>query len=106
MYLTTTPNLEGHSIREYRGIVTAETIIGANFLKDFMAGLRDFFGGRSHTYENTFAEARETALAELTQKALQLGANAIVGLRLDYETVGDANSMLMVIASGTAVCID
>ncbi len=103
MIISTTPTLEGHPIQEYLGIVTSETIIGANFLKDIMAGLRDFFGGRSESYERVLIEAKETALKELSERAAARGANAIVGVDLDYETVGESGSMLMVVASGTAV---
>ncbi|ATA68346.1 heavy metal-binding domain-containing protein [Capnocytophaga cynodegmi] len=105
MILSTTPTLEGHPIKEYKGIVTGETIIGANVIKDFMAGLTDFFGGRSSTYEKVLIEAKNTALAELQQRALAIGANAVVGIDLDYETVGSSGGMLMVTASGTAVVI-
>ena len=105
MILTTTPTIEGNPIREYKGIVTGETIIGANVFKDFMAGLTDFFGGRSSTYEKVLIEAKETALAEMKQRASLLGANAIVGIDLDYETVGANGGMLMVTASGTAVVV-
>ncbi|CEN36146.1 heavy metal-binding domain-containing protein [Capnocytophaga cynodegmi] len=105
MILSTTPTLEGHPIKEYKGIVTGETIIGANAIKDFMAGLTDFFGGRSSTYEKVLIEAKNTALAELQQRALAIGANAVVGIDLDYETVGSSGGMLMVTASGTAVVI-
>jgi len=96
MILTTTPTLEGQPIKQYLGIVTGETIIGANAIKDFMAGLTDFFGGRSTTYEKVLIEAKESALAELQQRAAQKGANAIVGIDLDYE---------LVTVSGTAVVI-
>ncbi|CEN38593.1 heavy metal-binding domain-containing protein [Capnocytophaga cynodegmi] len=105
MILSTTPTLEGHPIKEYKGIITGETIIGANVIKDFMAGLTDFFGGRSSTYEKVLIEAKNTALAELQQRALAIGANAVVGIDLDYETVGSNGGMLMVTASGTAVVI-
>ena len=105
MILTTTPTLEGQPIKQYLGIVTGETIIGANAIKDFMAGLTDFFGGRSSTYEKVLIEAKESALAELQQRAAQKGANAIVGIGLDYETVGANGGMLMVTVSGTAVVI-
>ena len=106
MILTTTPTLEGQPIKQYLGIVTGETIIGANAIKDFMAGLTDFFGGRSTTYEKVLIEAKESALAELQQRAAQKGANAIVGIDLDYETVGaNGGGMLMVTVSGTAVVI-
>lgn len=105
MLLTTTPSIEGHPIREYRGIISAETIIGANFLKDFFARITDVFGGRSGTYERVLREGKEAALAELTKEAQRLGANAVVGLKLDYEAVGASGSMLMVVASGTAVVV-
>lgn len=105
MILSTTPTLEGRPIKEYKGIVTGETIIGANAIKDFMAGLTDFFGGRSTTYEKVLIQAKETALAELQQRAAAMGANAIVGIDLDYETLGNGGGMLMVTASGTAVVI-
>ena len=105
MLLSTTPAIEGSPIREYKGVVTGETIIGANVFKDFMAGLRDFFGGRSGTYEKVLAEAKDTSLSEMAERARQLGANAVVGIDLDYETIGQGNSMLMVTCSGTAVVI-
>ena len=105
MILTTTPTIEGQPIKQYLGIVTSETIIGANAIKDFMAGLTDFFGGRSSTYEKVLIEAKDSALAELQQRATQKGANAIVGIDLDYETVGATGGMLMVTVSGTAVVI-
>ena len=105
MILTTTPTLEGQPIKQYLGIVTGETIIGANAIKDFMAGLTDFFGGRSSTYEKVLIEAKDSALAELQQRAVQKGANAIVGIDLDYETVGANGGMLMVTVSGTDVVI-
>ena|SRR5690606_1862869 len=105
MILTTTHTIEGQPIREYKGIVTGETIIGANAIKDFMAGLTDFFGGRSSTYEKVLIEAKNTALAEMQQRAQTMGANTIVGIDLDYETVGANGGMLMVTASGTAVVI-
>src|SRR5690606_41504913 len=103
MILTTTHTIEGSPIREYKGIVTGETIIGANAIKDFMAGLTDFFGGRSSTYEKVLIEAKNTALAEMKQRAQVMGANAIVGIDLDYETLGNNGGMLMVTASGTEI---
>ena len=105
MILSTTPTLEGKPIKQYLGIVTGETIIGANAIKDFMAGLTDFFGGRSTTYEKVLIEAKETAIKELEERATRLGANAIVGIDLDYETVGQNGGMLMVTVSGTVVVI-
>lgn len=105
MIVTTTPQLEGHPISEYKGIVTGEAIIGANFVKDFFAGVRDIIGGRSASYERVLREAKDTAMAEMMTRAEAMGANAIVGVDLDYETIGQGNSMLMVTASGTAVVI-
>jgi uncharacterized protein YbjQ (UPF0145 family) len=105
MLLTTTPTIEGKPIQQYIGIVTAETIIGANIFKDIFAGIRDIVGGRSGTYERVIEEARQSALAELQQKAQAMGANAVVGIDLDFETVGSGGSMLMVVATGTAVKI-
>jgi len=105
MLLTTTPTVEGKPIQQYIGIVTAETIIGANIFKDIFAGIRDIVGGRSGTYERVIEEARTSALSELTQKAHAMGANAVVGIDLDFETVGSGGSMLMVVATGTAVKI-
>lgn len=103
MILTTTNMIEGRPVQEYLGIINAQSIIGANIFKDFLGGLRDVFGGRSTTYEKVLEEAKEDALRELTEKAQRLGANAILGVDLDFETVGGSGSMLMVIASGTAV---
>mgnify|MGYP003526202882 FL=1 len=105
MIITTTPNIEGHPIKEYKGLVTGETIIGANFLKDFLAGITDFFGGRSSSYEAVLAKAKDVALREMQDRAAAMGANAIVGIDLDYEVLGQGNSMLMVTSSGTAVVI-
>ena len=105
MLLSTTPTLEGHPIREYKGVVTGEVIIGANVIKDFMAGLTDFFGGRSNTYEKVLIEAKDNAINEMMQRAAALGASAIVGIDVDYETIGQSSSMLMVATSGTAVVI-
>jgi len=103
MILSTTPNIEGRPIVQYLGIVTGESIIGANILKDFMASMRDIFGGRSASYEKVLREAKETALVELQERAQLLGADAVVGIDLDYETIGESGSMLMVTCSGTAV---
>ncbi|MDY6408632.1 MAG: heavy metal-binding domain-containing protein [Prevotella sp.] len=105
MILSTTPNIEGHPIQEYKGVVTGETIIGANVIKDFKAGLRDFFGGRSSSYEKVLAEAKETSMKEMQERAKALGANAVIGIDIDYETIGQGNSMIMVACSGTAVVI-
>ena len=103
MITTTTPDIQGRAIRQYLGVVSWEVIIGANVIKDIFAGLRDFFGGRSVTYEKVLEEARNKALLELEQKAILLGADAVVGIDLDFETIGGKGSMLMVIATGTAV---
>ena len=105
MIITTTPTIEGHPIKEYRGLVTGETIIGANIVKDIFASMRDIVGGRSGSYESVLREAKDTAVREMQERAMMLGANAIVGVDLDYETVGQSGSMLMVTASGTAVVI-
>ena len=103
MITTTTHNIEGRQITQYIGVVTSQTIIGANFFKDILGGLRDIFGGRSGTYEKVLDEAKGYAMSELIQKAKAMGAYAVVGIDLDYETVGSNGSMLMVSASGTAV---
>jgi len=105
MILSTTPTIEGQPIREYRGIVTGETIIGANVFKDFLAGIRDFFGGRSGAYEGVLRKAKDTSLKEMSDRAAELGANAVVGIDIDYETLGQGGSMIMVACSGTAVVI-
>jgi uncharacterized protein YbjQ (UPF0145 family) len=101
--ITTTPTVEGRPIAEYRGIVTGEAILGANIFKDLFAGIRDIVGGRSGAYEEELRRARLIAIEELTAAAQQAGADAVVGVDLDYETVGQGGSMLMVTASGTAV---
>lgn len=90
---------------EYYGVVSGETIIGANFVKDFFAGIRDIVGGRSGSYERVLREAKDSAMREMTDAALRLGANAVIGIDLDYETIGSSSSMLMVTCSGTAVKI-
>lgn len=105
MILSTTPSIEGRIIREYKGVVTGETIIGANFVKDFFAGIRDVVGGRSGSYERVLREAKDTSMNEMVDRARGMGANAIVGIDIDYETIGANNSMLMVAVSGTAVVI-
>lgn len=105
MISVTTPNFEGHQITEYKGIVFGEVIQGVNFLKDIGAGFRDFFGGRSGTYEGELLQARDQAVAEMQQRAAALGANAVVGVDIDYEVLGQSNNMLMVTASGTAVVV-
>lgn len=103
MILTTTNGVDGKTANQYLGIVTGETIIGANIFKDFFASIRDIVGGRSGSYERVLREAKETALKEMEQEAIRLGADAIIGIDLDYETVGANGGMLMVTASGTAV---
>ena len=105
MILTTTPQVEGYTIREYKGVVTGETIIGANFMKDIFAGIRDIVGGRSSSYEKVLRQAKNTSMQEMMERAHAMGANAIVGIDIDYETIGESNSMLMVATSGTAVVI-
>jgi uncharacterized protein YbjQ (UPF0145 family) len=105
MLVTTTNTIETHTIKQYLGIVTGETIIGANIFKDFFAGIRDIVGGRSGSYESVLREAKDTALKEMQEQAARLGANAVIGVDLDYETVGANGGMLMVTASGTAVKI-
>jgi len=100
MIVTTTHNVEGYQIADYKGIVTGEAIMGANIVRDLFAGITDIIGGRSGTYEAKLADARETALREMQERASELGANAVVGVDLDYEVIGQ---MLMVSASGTAV---
>lgn len=106
MILTTTPGIQGKNIVAYQGIVFGEVISGVNFLKDFTAGLRNFFGGRSASYEEELTHAREQALAELERRAMERGANAVVGIDIDYEVLGADNGMLMVTASGTAVIVE
>ncbi len=106
MITTTTNSIEGRKIREYLGLVTGEAIMGANVFRDFMAGITDLIGGRSGTYESKLADARETALQELQELAQRQGANAVVGIDIDYEVLGANNGMLMVTATGTAVKIE
>ena len=106
MIVTTTPSVEGRRITEYKGVVFGEVIVGVNFVKDFVAGLSNFFGGRSGTYEEELINARQQALDEMEQRAAQLGADAVVGVDIDYEVLGADNGMLMVTASGTAVRLD
>ncbi len=106
MLTTTTPNIEGKRIIKYFGIVSGETIIGANLFRDLLASVRDIVGGRSSSYEEVLREAKNTALREMEENAMRLGANAVVGVDLDFETVGGNSSMLMVTASGTAVFVE
>ena len=103
MLVTTTPTAEGYPVTQYLRVVCGETIAGVNALKDMAAGFRNIVGGRSQTYETELIQARETALAEMVQRAQELGAEGIVGVDIDYETLGSDNGMLMVTASGTAV---
>ena len=106
MLITTTPIIEGKRIVKYYGIVSGETIIGANVFRDLFASIRDIVGGRSGAYEEVLRKAKDTALQEMQAQAAQLGANAVIGVDLDYETVGGSGSMLMVTANGTAVKIE
>ena len=106
MVCTTAPTIEGRKISEYKGIVFGEVISGVDFIKDFAAGLSNFFGGRSDTYEEELIRARESAISEMERRAGNLGANAVVGVKLDYEVLGANNGMLMVTASGTAVKLE
>ena len=106
MTITTTSSIEGKRIRDYRGIVTGEAILGANIFRDLFAGIRDIVGGRAAAYEKELRVARETAMAEMSANATELGANAIVGVDLDYEILGQNNGMLMVSISGTAVIVE
>ena len=105
MLITTTPNIEGKRITRYYGIVSGETIVGANIFRDFFASIRDVIGGRSNSYEEVLRKAKDSALREMEEQAMRLGANAVIGVDLDYETVGQNGSMLMATASGTAVFI-
>jgi uncharacterized protein YbjQ (UPF0145 family) len=105
MITTTTHSIEGQPVRQYLGIVSAQSIIGANIFKDLLAGFRDLAGGRSDTYERVVDEARANAMRELVQKAESIGANAIVGIQLNFESLGGGSSLLMVLATGTAVRI-
>ncbi|NMA70245.1 MAG: heavy metal-binding domain-containing protein [Desulfitobacterium sp.] len=105
MIITTTPNVEGRKIQTYHGIVTGEAIMGANIVRDIFASITDIIGGRSGAYEEKLQDARNVAFREVEQNAYQLGANAVVGVDIDYEVVGQNGSMLMVTVSGTAVTI-
>jgi uncharacterized protein YbjQ (UPF0145 family) len=106
MIISTTPTLEGKKIVEYKGIVFGEIVSGVDFIKDFAAGLTNFFGGRSNSYEGELIEARQNAIEEMKNRAFQMGANAVVSVDIDYEILGSANNMMMVIASGTAVVVE
>lgn len=105
MIVTTTNNIEGKTVQEYKGIIFGEVISGVNALKDIAAGMRNFFGGRSATYEQELMSARDAALRELEKRAAERGANAVIGVDIDYEVLGSDNGMLMVTASGTAVVV-
>jgi uncharacterized protein YbjQ (UPF0145 family) len=105
MLMSTTTAIEGRPVSRYLGVVTGEAIIGANVFRDLFAAVRDIVGGRSATYERALAEARDVALKEMEQRAQELGANGVIGIDLDYEVLGQANGMLMVSVSGTAVVI-
>ena len=106
MVVTTTPSVEGKRITQYCGVITGEAILGANIFRDFFAGVRDIVGGRSASYEKELGRAREIAMRELEDEAAKLGANAVVGVDIDYEVVGQGSSMLMVSVSGTAVLVE
>jgi uncharacterized protein YbjQ (UPF0145 family) len=106
MLITTTPNIEGRRIKEYLGIVTGEAVVGANLFRDLFAGIRDIVGGRSGSYEKELRNARDVAFEEIVQEAQELGANAVVGVDIDYEVLGEKNGMLMVSISGTAVIVE
>lgn len=106
MLVTTTNSIEGKKVIKYIGLVSGETIIGANIFKDLFASIRDVVGGRSGSYEQVLREAKDTAISEMQQYAAALGANAIIGVDLDYETVGSGGSMLLVAATGTAVLLE
>jgi uncharacterized protein YbjQ (UPF0145 family) len=105
MIVTTTESIEGRRITDYKGIVSGEAIIGANIFRDMFAGIRDIVGGRSGSYEKILQDAKEAAIADMTEQATNLGAHAIVGVDLDYEVLGKENGMLMVVANGTAVTL-
>lgn len=105
MIVTTTPGIDGRHVERYLGIVTGEAILGANLFRDLFATVRDIVGGRSAAYEKELAQARQIALQEMLEQAQQMGANAVVGVDLDYEVLGHQNGMLMVSASGTAVVV-
>ena len=105
MFSTTTNTIEGHTVREYLGIVTGEVIVGANLFRDLFASITDIVGGRSGKYEDVLARARKEAIAEMEAEAARLGGNAVIGVDLDYEVLGSNGSMLMVSATGTAVTV-
>lgn len=104
--VTTTNSVEGKRIVEYKGIIFGEVVSGVDFIKDFAAGITNIFGGRSGSYEDELVSARESSLDELKNRAIRMGANAVVGVKVDYETLGQGGNMLMVTASGTAVVVE
>lgn len=106
MLITTTASIEGKNIKEYRGVVFGEVINGVNFVKDFTAGITNFMGGRASEYEEELINTRADAINEMVKRAEKIGANAIIGVKIDYEPMGEGSSMLMVVASGTAVVIE
>lgn len=106
MILSTTPSIEGRPVKTYLGIVTGEAIVGANIIRDLFAGIRDIVGGRANAYEEVLRSAKNNALEEMRMLASSMGADAVVGIDLDYETIGSNGSMLMVTASGTAVILE
>lgn len=106
MIHSTTPSIEGRTISKYCGVVTGEAVMGTNIFRDMFASIRDIVGGRSGSYEKELKKARDIAFAEITEEATALGANAIIGIDIDYEVLGESNGMLMVSISGTAVVID
>ena len=106
MIITTTPCIEGKQVARYLGVVTGETIFGMNLVRDFFASIRDIVGGRSKSYEEVLSRAKDEALNEMTERAKVLGANAVLGVSLDYEAIGQSGSMLMVTCSGTAVLVE
>ncbi|MFZ0133294.1 MAG: heavy metal-binding domain-containing protein [Desulfobacterales bacterium] len=106
MIITTTPGIDGKKIVDYLGLVTGEAVMGANMFRDMFAGIRDIVGGRSGSYEKELRKARDTALKEIEHSAKDLGANAVVGVDIDYEVLGEKNGMLMVSVSGTAVVVE
>lgn len=106
MIVTTTPGIEGRKVTRYCGVIAGEAILGANLFKDLFAGIRDLVGGRSATYERELQRARDIAMQELEQRAREVGANAVVGVDIDYEVLGQGNGMLMVSVSGTAVVVE
>lgn len=106
MLISTTSSLEGKTIKEYRGVVFGEVINGVNFIKDFTAGITNVLGGRAAEYEEELIDTRAEALSEMIKRAEKIGANAVIGTKVDYETIGQGGSMLMVVASGTAVIVE